>query len=153
VRKLRRPKNGATWVIEECKTDRSRRVVPLIAAAVEAITRHRDRQAVERVIAGEGYAAHDFVFADARGEPWRADGISKYAWTPTLQRLKLPAIRLYDCRHTAATMLLEAGVPMKVVQQLLGHASMTLTADTYSHVTPAFKRQAADALTAQLKCR
>src|SRR5512141_1068464 len=81
---------------------------------------------------------------NGRGEPWRADGISKYAWTPMLQRLKLPAIRLYDCRHTAATMLLEAGQPIKVVQEILGHASMILTADTYSHVSPAFKRQAAD---------
>jgi integrase len=100
-------------VIEKCKTDRSRRVVPLIPAAVEALTRHRDRQAVELVIAGEGYAAHDLahdlVFADPRDELWRADGVSKYAWTAMLQRLKLPAVRLYDCRHTAATMLLESG--------------------------------------------
>jgi integrase len=89
VRKLRRPKNGATWVIEECKTDRSRRVVPLVAAAVDALARHRDRQTVERVIASGGYAGHDLVFADARGEPWRADGVTKYHWTPMLRRLKL----------------------------------------------------------------
>jgi integrase len=146
LRKLRRPANGTGWVVEECKTERSRRVVPLVPLAVEALTQHRDRQAVERVIAGDAYAAHDLVFVDARGEPWRADGVTKYAWTPMLRRLKLPTVRLYDARHSCATMLLEAGVPMKVVQEMLGHASMTLTADTYSHVTPAFKRQAADAL-------
>jgi integrase len=151
VRKLRRPKNGAGWVVEECKTERSRRVVPLVALAIDALARHRDRQAVERLVAGEGYAAHGFVFADARGEPWRADGVSKYAWSPMLRRLKLPTVRLYDARHSCATMLLEADVHMKVVQELLGHASMTLTADTYSHVTPAFKRQAADALAAHLE--
>jgi integrase len=150
VRKLRRPKNGAAWVIEEPKSERGRRVVPLVPAAVDALARLRDRQAVERVIAAEGYATHDLVFADLRGEPWRADGVTKYAWTPMLQRLQLPAVRLYDARHSCATMLLEAGQPMKVVQEMLGHASMILTADTYSHVTPAFKRQAADALAAHL---
>lgn len=149
VRKLRRPKNGATWVVEECKTERSRRVVPLVALATEALARHRDRQAVERVTATR-YADLDLVFADELGEPWRADGVHKYHWLPTLTRLDLPRVRLYDARHSCATMLLESGVPMRVVQEVLGHASMVLTADTYSHVSPAFKRQAADALAAHL---
>ncbi len=86
------------------------------------------------------------MFADSRGEPWRADGVHKYHWLPTLAPLNLPRVRLYDARHSCATMLLESGVPMRVVQEMLGHASTVLTADTYSHVTPAFKRQAADAL-------
>jgi integrase len=145
MRKLRRPKNGTAWVIEDCKTDKSRRVVPLVPAAVEALACHRDRQEVERLTAPR-YAAHDFVFADGAGEPSRADGVHKYHWLPTLVRLNLPRVRLYDARHSCATMLLESGVPMRVVQEILGHASMILTADTYSHVTPAFKRQAADAL-------
>jgi integrase len=149
MRKLRRPKNGAAWVVEDLKTERSRRVIPLVPVAVEALARHRDRQAVERVTATR-YAAHDFVFADGGGEPWRADGVHKYHWLPTLARLNLPRVRLYDARHSCATMLLESGVPMRVVQEILGHASMVLTADTYSHVTPAFKRQAADALAAHL---
>jgi integrase len=150
LRKLRRPGCGRGWLVEECKTDKSRRVVPLIPAAVEALVRHRDRQAVERVIAGEGYAGHGFVFADTRGEPWRVDGVHKYHWLPMLRRLHLPAVRLYDARHSCATMLLESGVPMKTVQEILGHASMMLTADTYSHVSPAFKRQGTDALDAYL---
>ena len=149
MRKLRRPKNGRAWVVEECKTDKSRRVVPLVSVGVEALIRHRDRQAVERLTAPR-YATHEFVFADAAGEPWRADGVHKYHWLPTLARLNLPRVRLYDARHSCATMLLKSGVPMRVVREVLGHASMVLTADTYSHVTPAFKRQAADALTAYL---
>jgi len=64
-------------------------VVPLVPAAVDALIRHRDRQAVERLVTGEGYAAHGFVFADAWGEPWRTDGVTKYHWTPMLSRLKL----------------------------------------------------------------
>jgi len=105
---------------------------------------------VERLVAGESYADHNLVFADPLGGPWRVDGVHKYHWLPMLKRLKLPRVRLYDARHSCATMLLEAGQPMRVVQEVLGHASMTLTADTYSHVTPAFKRQAADALAAYL---
>jgi integrase len=76
--------------------------------------------------------------------------VHKYHWLPMLKHLGLPRVRLYDARHSCATMLLESGAPMKVVQEILGHASMTLTADTYSHVTAAFKRQAADALAAYL---
>ncbi len=73
------------------------------------------------------YAAHDLVFADARGEPWRADGVTKSAWTPMLRRLNLPRVRLYDARHSCATMLLEAGQPMKVVQGRIVNANMQFT--------------------------
>jgi integrase len=151
MRKLRGPKNGAAWVVEECKSDKSRRVVPLVPIAVEALVRHRNRQAADRLVAGDRYRDGGLVFADASGEPWRADGVYKYHWLPTLARLNLPRVRLYDARHSCATMLLESGVPMKVVQEMLGHASMILTADTYSHVTPAFRRQAADMLEAYLR--
>jgi integrase len=151
MRKLRRPKNGAGWLVEECKTDKSHRAVPLLPTTVEALARHRDRQAVERLVAGEGYRDHGFVFADAQGEPLRGDGVTKYAWRPMLARLKLPPVKLHGARHTAATLLLEAGQPMKVVQEMLGHSSMAVTSDLYSHVTPAFARQAADALAEYLE--
>lgn len=150
VRKLRRPKNGAAWVAEDVKTAKGRRVVPLVPATVDALIRHRDRQAVERLVAGDGYWDHGLVFADPRGGALRGDGLYKYHWRPLLRRLALPPVRLYDARHSAATMLLESGVPMKVVQEVLGHSSMAVTADVYSHVTPGFKRQAADALASYL---
>jgi integrase len=137
--------------MEDVKTAKGRRVVPLVPLAVDALTRQRDRQAVEKLVAGDGYTDAGLVFADPRGNPLRADGLYKYHWQPMLTRLKLPPVRLYDARHSAATMFLEAGVPMKVVQDVLGHSSMAVTADIYSHVTPAFKRQAADALAEYLE--
>ena len=149
-RTLVRPTNGARWLLEEPKTERSRRAIPLIEATATALQRHRDRQAVDRLTAGARYATHDFVFADEWGEPLRADGVYKYSWLPTLRRLGLPRVRLYDCRHSAATMWLEAGLSMRLVMELLGHASMALTSDTYSHVTPGYRRTAADALTTYL---
>jgi integrase len=150
-RKLRRPKNGAAWLVEDCKTDKSRRSVPLLVRTVQALQIHRDRQGAERLALADGYRDHNFVFANDRGEPLRGDGLYKYHWLPALTRLKLLRIRLHDARHSAATMLLEAGVPLKVVQEMLGHSSITVTGDLYSHVRPAFARQAADALAAHLE--
>jgi integrase len=76
--------------------------------------------------------------------------VYKYSWRPTLKRLGLPAVRLHDLRHSTATLWLEAGVPLKLVQELLGHASMTITADVYSHILPAYRRESADVLAAHL---
>jgi integrase len=124
--------------------------VPLLSATVEALQRHRDRKAAERLIAGERYTDQGVVFASADGAALRGDDVYKYDWLPTLKRLGLLVVRLYNARHTAATMLLEAGQPMKVVQEMLGHTSMPVMADTYLHVSPAFKRQAAEVLAAHL---
>jgi integrase len=151
VRKLRRPGNGGPWVIEDCKTEKSRRAVHVPASTTAALVRHRDRQGAERLAAGNRYRDHGFVFADGQGEPLRGDGVTKYAWVPMLKRLGLPGIKLHGARHTAATLLLEAGQPLKVVQEMLGHSSITVTGDIYSHVRPAFARQAADALAAYLE--
>jgi integrase len=96
------------------------------------------------------YTNHGFVFATATGEPLQGTVVYKYHWRPTLKRLGLSPVRLHDLRHSAATLWLEAGLPLKLVQELLGHASMTITADVYSHILPAYRRQAADVLAAHL---
>lgn len=77
------------------------------------------------------------MFATATGELLPGTGVYKYHWLPTLARLKLLPVRLPDCCHTAATLMLEAGYPMKRVQDALGQASMAITADVYSHILPA----------------
>jgi integrase len=63
-----------------------------------------------------------------------------------LQAAELPRIRFHDLRHSAASILLAEGTPMRVVMELLGHSTITLTANTYSHVMPAALREAADAM-------
>ena len=100
---------------------------------------------------GGEYADHGFVFAMPSGEPLQGTVVYKYDWLPTLKRLALPKIRLHDLRHSAATLWLEAGLPLKLVQELLGHVSMTITADVYSHILPAYRRQAAEVLAAHLE--
>jgi integrase len=150
-RALVRPVHGAKWLLEDCKTEKSRRAVPLIPRTVEALRWHRVRQESHREAAGTRYTDHGFMFADTLGEPLQETGVYKYHWLPALNKAGVPPVTLYAARHGAATMWLEAGLPMKLVQELLGHASMTMTADVYSHILPAFRRQAADAMAAHLE--
>ena len=91
-----------------------------------------------------------FVFASPTGEPLQGTVVFKYDWLPTLKRLSLPKVRIHDLRHSVATLWLEAGLPLKLVQELLGHASMAITADVYSYILPAYRREAADVLAAHL---
>jgi integrase len=149
-RSLVRPTHGTDWLLEAPKTEKSRRAVPLLARTVDALKWHRTRQEAQRITAGAAYAEHGFVFATPSGEPLQGTVVYKYHWRPTLTRLGLPTVRLHDLRHSAATLWLEAGLPLKLVQELLGHASMTITADVYSHILPAYRRQAADVLAAHL---
>jgi integrase len=149
-RSLVRPSHGLAWVLEEPKTEKGRRAMPLLARAVDALKWHRTRQDAEKITAGITYTDYGFVFADERGEPLQGTVVYKYHWLPTLKRLTLPKVRIHDLRHSYATMYLEAGESLKLVQELLGHASMAITADVYSHVLPAYRRQAADVLAAHL---
>jgi integrase len=136
--------------VEEPKTDKSRRAVPLLHRTVDALKWHQTRQDAERRTSGGEYTDYGFVFATSSEEPLQGTVVYKYHWLPTLKRLGLPKMRLHNLRHSAATLWLEAGLPLKLVQELLGHASMTITADVYSHILPAYRRQAADVLAAHL---
>lgn len=149
-RSLVRPTHGTNWVLEKPKTEKGRRAVPLLARTVDALRWHRTRQDAEKITAGSTYTDHGFVFADERGEPLQGTVVFKYDWLPTLKRLTLPKVRIHDLRHSVATLWLEAGLPLKLVQELLGHASMAITADVYSHILPAYRREAADVLAAHL---
>jgi integrase len=150
-RALVRPTHGLAWVLEDPKTDKSRRALPLLARTVDALRWHRTRQDAERITAGGGYTDRGFVFATPTGAPLQGTIVYKYHWQPTLRRLGLPPLRLHDLRHSAATHWLEAGLPLKLVQELLGHASMAITADVYSHILPEYRRHAADVLAAHLE--
>lgn len=136
---------GRVWKFEEPKTEKSRRAVPLVPEAVAALRTQRDRQEADKLAAGERYRDRGFVFAGPTGEPLRED-VTATQFQRALVRLGLPKVRLYDCRHTFATMFLESGGSLKVLSELLGHSSIAITADTYSHVTPQFARQGVDAL-------
>jgi integrase len=147
----KRDASGRTWRLEEPKTATSRRAVPLLPATVEALRWHRTRQEAERLVAGAGYRDLGFVFADERGEPLRADVVYKVHFRRACRMAGVPGLTLYQCRHSAATLMLEAGVPLKVVQERLGHATITLTADTYSHVSASLQQRAVEEFAAYME--
>jgi integrase len=145
VRRALQSQRGVGLVFTEPKTARSRRKIHLAKTAIAALRAHRDRQTFDRHAAGPAWSDNDLVFCDEIGAP-----LSPTNETKTFQRLtaaaKLPVIRFHDLRHTAATILLAKGVHVKLVSEMLGHSSIVLTLDTYSHVIPAMHADAAAAM-------
>lgn len=128
---------GEGWTLTEPKTSRSRRSIPLPASMIRLLVDHRRRQNEARLKAGKDYENHGFVFAMPHGAPVRLRYLDRYHFKPTLKRAELtPTMRVYDLRHSSATLLLAAGENVKVISERLGHASVTLTLDVYSHVLP-----------------
>lgn len=134
--------DGARWEMGEPKTAKGRRTIPLPAGLLKRLADHRRRQAEARLKTGPGWAGLDLVFCNAIGEPHRADYLST-EWKRALDRAGLPAsIRLYDARHTAASLLMASGLSPKVASERLGHANVNITLNIYSHVLPGMQEEA-----------
>jgi integrase len=140
-------------VLAEPKTARSRRLIHLTPEAVAALRAHRDRQLQERLQLGPAWDAHDLVFANELGRPVEAQNMIRRSFYPLLERAGLPRIRFHDLRHSTATLLLTGGVHPKVVSEILGHATVGITLDIYSHVLPAMHREAVGAMSLLLAPR
>jgi integrase len=140
-------RKGGGWYFGEPKTSRSRRSIPLPYSVVQGLAEHRRKQAEERLKAGPGYKTFDLVFATAEGGPLMVQNLFRRHFKPILKAAELPtSIRLYDLRHSCATLLLSANENAKVVSERLGHATITLTLDTYSHVLPSMQQAASEKL-------
>ena len=128
------------------KTAKSRRRIQLTTGSAAALKAHRKRQLEERLRLTSLWQDQDLVFPSTVGTPLNHRNLSR-AFKDLLRRAELPeSTRLYDLRHTCATLLLSRNVHPKYVQELLGHASITLTLDTYSHVLPGMEGAAASAM-------
>lgn len=125
------------------KTARSRRVIALDTETVGVLRRYRNHRASE----ADGDA---LVFARADGSPLFPHGVSKL-FTSAARAAGLPVIRLHDLRHTHASLALAAGVHPKVVSERLGHSTIAITLDTYSHAIPALDERAAETIAALLR--
>lgn len=130
----------------EPKTASSRRTISLGASVIEALRRHRITQAQERLRVGTAWVDNDLVFATGLGTPIDAGNLLMRTHYPLLAKAGLPRIRFHDLRHTAATLLLEAGAHPRVVAERLGHSSPSLTLNVYSHVSPTMQQGATSAL-------
>lgn len=131
-----------SWSFEKPKTSRSRRTVPLPAPLLKKLAAHKRKQSETRLKLGTAWQAFDLVFCGEMGTPHTIPNITYRYFRPVLEKAELPRIRLYDLRHSCATLLLSENEHPKVVSERLGHASVTLTLDTYSHVLPTMQQGA-----------
>jgi integrase len=132
--------------LAETKTATSRRQVAVTDVAIVALRRHRAAQIQERLRVGAAWRDLDLVFANEVGGPINASNLLRRRFRPLLERARLPRIRFHDLRHTAATLLLGRNVHPKVVSEQLGHSSIAITLNLYSHVTPSMQREATRAM-------
>lgn len=144
-------RKGGGWSMQEPKTSQSRRSVPMPVSVVRELKAHRRNQAEERMRAGAAYQDDDFVFAGELGNPLLLSNLYRRHFKPILAQAGLPSsFRIYDLRHTCATLLLGAGENAKIVAERLGHSTVVLTLDTYSHVLPTMQVAATAKLEALL---
>jgi integrase len=143
-RQVQRMRGGGGLVFGEPK-NASRRTLELPQRAVEALRSHRKKQAEEKLRATD-YGDSGLVFATGKGTPHDSQNIINRYFKPLLKRAALPNIRWHDLRHTYATLLLARGTHPTYVQKSLGHASVQLTLDRYSHWMPSMGRNTAEGI-------
>jgi integrase len=128
--------------VSDVKSAHSLRTIDLNRRTVSILRSWRNRQLEEYMQTGVRTDDSGFVFARPDGSPIHPDYFSQ-TFDRLLAKLDLPRIRLHDLRHTHATLLIKAGVPVKVVSERLGHASVAFTMQVYQHVLPGMQADAA----------
>jgi integrase len=136
---------GGGWRIEEVKTQASLRTVNFSPVLATALLRHRRTQSARRLKLGKKYHNHDLVFASRIGTPMTFKNLTRRHLGPILINAKIEGrVHLYRLRHSFATLSLLAGADAKSVSRAMGHSSVWFTQDTYQHVLPAMRRDAAE---------
>lgn len=142
VRRTVKVKKGGGFYYSTPKTAKSNRPLTLTPELIEALKAQRIRQLEAKMQIRDVYRDNDLVFPNEIGDPLLIGNLRKRYFERIVKGAGLPMIRLYDLRHTSATMMLSEGEHPKVVSERLGHASVVLTLDTYSHVLPNMQKQA-----------
>jgi integrase len=124
--------------------------VALSPDTVSVLREHRRSQAEHRLLLGPAYTDNGLVFASLTGQPLDDSNVRR-SFARIVADAGLPRLRFHDLRHTAATLMLRAGVHPKVVSERLGHATVGLTLDIYSHVLPDLQRDAAQLMDGLLR--
>lgn len=122
--------NEGGWELQPPKTERSRRSVVVPRSIMDSLKQHRIHQAEQRTIMRKDVVDLGFVFASHNGALLHERNLDRRHFKPTLERANLPSFRIYDLRHSTASLLLLRKVPAKIVSERLGHSSITLTLDT-----------------------
>lgn len=143
-------RKGGGWRFSQPKTAKSRRNIPLPLEVIKSLRTHRKQQLEERLKLGSAWNDFDLVFSSEIGTPLNPPNVTR-AFKKILEKAEIrTSIRLYDLRHTTATLLLQAGINPKVVSERLGHATVVLTLDVYSHVLPNMQEEATEKLEAMI---
>lgn len=125
------------------KTAAGARSVDLDTSTVAALRDHRRAQVAERLLMGSGFTDHGFMFCLPDGRPYHPERVSS-EFDRRVLKWGLPRLTLHGLRHTWATLALRGGVHPKVVQERLGHSTIGVTLNTYSHVSAGMQSEAAE---------
>ncbi len=142
IRRILQHSSEGLKLYEQTKTAKSRRLIDISSSTVEVLRKHRIKQKEE--MAQKNYQnGDDLVFSTRSGNPINPRTFRE-AYYRVIKKAGLPPIRFHDLRHTHATLLLQQGVHPKVVSERLGHTSINMTLDLYSHVIPSIQKEAAE---------
>ncbi len=133
-----------TYVFTEPKSEHSRRAIALSPSVINLLKRSKERRKLDLIDWGLPFSEDSGVFTSIDGKPFRPNTITR-AWHDAAKHAGVKDIRLHDARHTHASIMLKRGIHPKIVQERLGHSSIQMTLDTYSHVAPGLQQKAADA--------
>jgi len=135
--------HGDGVIISEPKTAKGRRQIALDSVTVEAFKAQAAQQLADQDNVEVAWTESGCVFTMDDGRPLHPQSVSR-AFDRAIAAAKLPRIRLHDLGHTPASLALAAGINPKVVSERLGHATVSITLDTYSHAVPALQEEAAE---------
>ena len=138
------------FLLTEPKSQQSRRILVMPEIVADALRQHRARERERQLASRVWLNEWDLAFTGQHGEPLEATGVTKRL-QEILAAGGLPRLRFHDLRHSCASALIAAGVPMKTVSAMLGHSTISLTLNTYAHPLPEMQREAAEAMTRILR--
>jgi len=150
-RSVHRLRDGK-YIFTEPKSEKSRRTIALPPSVILMLKAYKEQRAIEQALLGISLSDDDLVFCRLDGEPLRPNTVT-HAWNVLAARAGIKVIRLHDARHTHASLMLKAGIHPKIVQERLGHSSIGMTLDTYSHVAPGLQEAAAEKFDSMVNLR
>ena len=127
----------------QTKTKSGRRIIILGKRTLEKLRNHWSNQLEEKRFAGDHWKENDLIFTSTIGTPINQSNLYK-SFKNLLKKSELPDIRFHDLRHTAATLMLNHGVPAIIVSRRLGHSKVSVTLDIYGHLIPEMQNEAAE---------
>ena len=153
VRRSLQAVKGQGLLYQPPKTIKSRRTVVLPIPVVDGLSAHRSRQAEQRLQLGPDWEGENLVFPNEWGKPMHPTRVNR-ALNRSIKAAGITRhIRVHDLRHTTASLALRNGIHPKVVQEMLGHSTIAITLDIYSHLMPTMQEEAADKMGEFLRTR